>query len=70
MKREVIIARNITETFDFVRYLMDTPDALDEVPDNSTIDQLRANEVISTRKSGSDHRFIFFDGQVILKNKN
>jgi hypothetical protein len=38
MKREVIIARNITETFDFVRYLMDTPDALDEVPDNSTID--------------------------------
>lgn len=57
MKREEIITRNITETFDFVRYLMDTPNALDDLPDNSTIDFLQANEVISTRKSVSDHQF-------------
>lgn len=56
MKREEIITRNITETFDFVRYLMDTPNALDDLPDNSTIDFLQANEVISTRKSVSDHQ--------------
>jgi hypothetical protein len=56
MKKEEIVRKNIAETFDFVRYLMDTPDALDDLPDGSTIDFLQSNEEIATPQSGSDHK--------------
>jgi hypothetical protein len=56
MKKEEIVRKNIAETFDFVRYLMDTPDALDDLPNGSTIDFLQSNEEIATPQSGRAKR--------------
>ena len=56
MKKEEIVRKNIAETFDFIRYLVDTPDALDDLPNGATIDFLQANEEIATPQSSSDQK--------------
>jgi hypothetical protein len=51
MRKDETIKKNIGATFDFIRYLIDTPEALEGLPDKSTIDFLEMNEPLPTPTS-------------------
>ncbi len=67
MTNEEVVTRNIGLAFDFLRYVLDCPQILDDVPDGAEL-ELLASDVPIPEKGQEDHPRAVFTSRRVFES--